>query len=152
MTLIAGLACAVSSEAQIQKAAMRTSGLSCGFCSTLSEYNFKQMPGVDKVQISLSKEIVIVTYKPGAHFDPTGIRKVLEPWKVDIVQFQVNARGRVQQERGKSVFVAGNDKFVILPNSNGPVVPADTPVEIVGTVNDRANPKELRILSFKPAP
>ena len=33
--------------AQVEKVAMRTTGISCGVCAAVSEANFKRMAGVD---------------------------------------------------------------------------------------------------------
>src|SRR5215470_3920168 len=92
---------------QVEKVAMRTTGISCGVCAAVSELNFRRLGGVEKVDISLAKEAIMLTYKPGAAFDPRGIREVLRPLEVGVVQFQISARGRVQEQGGKRLFVAG---------------------------------------------
>src|SRR5579862_7893111 len=86
------LAFTVPAVAQVEKVAMRTTGISCGVCAGLSEIHFRQVPGVDKVTISLSKEAIMLSYKPGAVFDPEGIRKILQMWQVGVVEFQISAR------------------------------------------------------------
>jgi hypothetical protein len=136
--------------AQVEKVAMRTTGISCGLCAGLSELYFKRMGGVDKVAISLSQEAIMLTYKPGAAFDPEGIRKILEPLKVGVVQFQISARGRVQEQGGKRVFLAGKNKFVLAAAASVPAIPLGTPVSIEAILNDRVAPMELKILNFKP--
>jgi len=139
-------------SAQVEKVAMRTSGISCGVCGVVSEVNFKRMPGVDKVVISLSQEAIMLTYKPGAVFSPKAIRDVLEPLKVGVDQFQISARGRVQEQGGKRFFLAGKDKFLLAAAASVPPIPTDTPVLIEGILNDRAQPMELRALNFRPLP
>src|SRR5579863_3575430 len=76
-------------SAQVEKVAMRTTGISCGVCAGLSEVYFRRMPGIDAVKISLSKEAIMLTYKPGATFDPKAIRDLLRPMDVGVVQFQI---------------------------------------------------------------
>src|SRR5687768_2828125 len=105
------LASAMPAFAQVEKAAMRTTGLSCGTCAVVSEIDLRRIAGVDKVTISMSTEAVTVFYKTGAIFQPSEIRKVLERLNVVIAQFQISARGRVQNEGGKRYFVAGKDRF-----------------------------------------
>jgi hypothetical protein len=134
--------------AQVEKVAMRTTGISCGVCAGLSEIYFKRMPGVDKVTISLSKEAIMLTYKPGAAFDPPAIRKLLQSWEVGVTQFQISARGRIQEEGGKRVFLAGKDKFVVTSSSNAP--DNDAPVSIEAILDDHLHPMEVKILNFKP--
>ena len=46
--------------------------------------------GVDKVTISKSAESVVVSYKPGAPFQPAEIRKAVEGLNVAIAQFEVS--------------------------------------------------------------
>lgn len=135
--------------AQVEKVAMRTTGISCGVCAVVSEINFKRMGGVDKVTISLSQEAILISYKPGATFSPQGIREVLQPLKVGVAQFQISARGRVRERGGKRCFVAGQDTFLIAPAANSPAIPPDTPVLIEGILNDRRDPMEVKILNFK---
>src|SRR5712692_1036822 len=95
------LALAAPALAQVEKVAIRTSGISCGVCAGLSEMHFRRLPGVDNVRISLSQEAIMLTYKPGAPFDPEGIRKFLGSLEVGVVQFQISARGRVREQSGK---------------------------------------------------
>src|SRR5579863_5070856 len=128
--LTLALIAAHPAAAQVEKVAMRTTGISCGICAGLSEIYFRRVPGIDKVKISLSQEAIMLTYKPGAAFDPAGIRKILEPLQVGVVQFQISARGRIQEQAGKQVFLAGKDKFEVLYAIDSPTVPLDTPVLI----------------------
>ena len=134
--------------AQVDKVAMRTPGLSCGECAAISEIYLRRLEGVDKVQISKSAEAILITYKPGASFQPWDIREALDRTDVGVAQFQISAHGKVQEEKGKRFFVAGKDKFLLAP---GPVkVPSEISVTVEAIVNDRTDPMELKILSFKP--
>jgi copper chaperone CopZ len=132
---------------QVEKAAMRTSGISCGSCAVFSEIYLKKLPEIDKVAISLSKESVMVSYKPGAPFRPKELRDALKKTEVGIVQFQISARGRLQREGGKQFFIAGKDKFAIVPSPNAPQAPSDGPALIEGILNDGVQPMELKIMT-----
>ena len=140
------LAPAMPALAQVEKVAMRTTGISCGVCAMVSEVNFKRIPGVDKVTISLAKEAIMLTYKPGATFAPHGLREVLRPLEVGVVQFQISARGRVREQGGKRFLMAGKDRFVLAGSST---IPLDTPILIEAILNDRVDPMEVKILTFK---
>jgi copper chaperone CopZ len=144
------LASAMPGWAQVEKVAMRTTGISCGICAGLSEIYFKRLPGVDKVTISLSKEAILLTYKPGATFDPQAIRKVLEPLEVGVVQFQISAQGRIQEQGGKRFLMAGKDKFAVAAAANAPAIPLDTSILVEAILNDHLDPMEVKILNFKP--
>jgi copper chaperone CopZ len=138
--------------AQIEKLAMRTTGISCGICAGLSEIYFRRLPGVDKVKISLRNEAILLTYKPGATVDPEAIRKVLEPLKVGVVQFQVSLRGEIRKTGGKQILQAGKDRFVVRDAIDSPVLPLNTPLHIEAILFDRVTPREVKVLDFKPVP
>src|SRR5262252_1164001 len=143
---------ASTAGAQVEKVAMRTTGISCGVCAAVSEVNFKRIPGIDKVKISLSQEAIMLTYKPGAVFSTQQIRDVLKPLDVGVLQFQIGARGRIQEEGGKRVFVAGKDKFLVAADARSPSAPLSTLIRIEAILNDRVEPMEVKILDFQAAP
>jgi copper chaperone CopZ len=134
---------------QVEKVAMRTSGISCGVCAAVSEVNFKRLPGVDQVKISLSQEAIMLTYKPGAAFSPRQIRDILRPLDVSVTQFQIGARGRVVEENGKPFFAAGKDKFLIAADGKFAELPRNATVFVEAILNDKAQPMEIKILDFK---
>ena len=146
------LASATQGLAQVEKVAMRTTGISCGVCAGLSEMSFRRIPGVDDVKISLSNEAIMLTYKPGAPFDPAAIRKVLQPLKVDVVQFQISVRGEVRESGGKQVVQAGKNAFVVLDTIDAPTLPLNAPLRIEGILFDHATPMEVKVLNFKRLP
>jgi hypothetical protein len=135
-------------SSQVEKIAMRTTGISCGICAGLSELYFHRLAGVDQVKISLRTESIMLTYKPGAAFDPEAIRKILEPLKVGVVQFQIGARGQVEESNGKRYLVAGQYKFALLDAIDSPEIPLNTPVRVEGILFDHAKPMELKVLTL----
>jgi hypothetical protein len=141
------LALALPACAQVEKVAMRTTGISCGICAGLSEIYFHRLPGVDRVKISLKKEAILLVLKPGATFDPHAIRQVLEPMKVGVVQFQIGARGEVQQNAEKRWFFAGKEKFLLLDSIKSPPVPLHTQVRVEGILLDHDAPMKLEVLT-----
>jgi|SRR5712671_6789504 len=136
--------------AQVERVAIRTTGISCGTCAAVSEIYLKRLPNVDKVAISIKNEAVMVSYKAGSTFQPKDLRDVLKKTEVGVTQLQISARGRVQDQAGKRFFVAGKDKFVLISGSNSTQIPLDTPVSVEAIVNDRVDPMELRVMTFKP--
>ena len=147
--LVLAFALAARCAGQVEKVAMRTTGISCGVCAGLSEIYFHRMPGVDKVKISLSQEAIMLTYKPGAKFDPDAIRKILEPLKVGVVQFQVGVRGQVHEINGKRILEAGGGQFILLDAIDSPEVPVGLPLRIEGILYDRRSPMEIKVLKFE---
>jgi hypothetical protein len=141
---------ALPATAQVEKAAIRTTGISCGTCAAVSELYLRRLPSIDKITISRKNEAVMVSYKPGATFQPKDLREALQKTDVSITQLQISARGRVQEQAGKRFFIAGKDRFLLVSAPNVPQIPPDTSVLIEAVVNDRTDPMELRIMTFKP--
>lgn len=136
--------------AQVERTVMRTPGIACGACAAIAEINLRRLEGIDEVAISRSNEAVIISHKPGATFQPAGIRGVLEPLGVTIAQVQINARGRVQEQGGRRFFVAGKNKFAVQDAAKAPKIPSGTLVMIEAIVNDRSDPMELTVMTVKP--
>src|SRR5579864_8602225 len=147
--ILMALCGARSTPAQVEAIAIRTTGISCGLCAGLSEIYFRRLPGVDRVKISLRNEAILLTYKPGAAADPGSIRKVLEPLKVGVVQFQISVRGEVRADGGKQVLQAGKDTFVVRDTVDAPTLPLNTPLRIEAILFDHVAPMEVKVLDFK---
>jgi hypothetical protein len=145
------LALGAPAFAQVDKVAMRTAGIGCGTCAAVSEVYLRRLQGVDKIFISKSKEAVLVSYKPGAPFQPSGLRAALKKTDVNVSQMQISAHGHLSKESGKDFFVAGKDKFLIVPSTTSPSVPPGATVSAEGIVNDGTSPMELKLLAVKPA-
>ena len=144
------LTVALPAAAQVEKAAIRTTGISCGTCAAVSEFYLRRLPSIDKISISRKNEAVMVSYKPGATFQPKDLREALQKTDVGITQLQISARGRVQEQAGKRFFIAGKDRFLLVSAPNTPQLPSNTPVLIEAVVNDRTDPMELKIMTYKP--
>jgi hypothetical protein len=147
--VILALVFAARGAGQVEKVAMRTTGISCGLCAGLSEIYFHRLHGVDKVKISLSQESIMLTYKPGAKFDPLAIRRILKPLKVGVVQFQIGVRGQVSERGGKRILEAGGDQFVLLDAIDSLDVPLRSPLRIEGILFDRETPWEIKVLKVE---
>src|SRR5437867_10960829 len=148
LLVAAVLATRIPAMAQVEKVAMRTTGISCGVCAAVSEVHLRRLPAVYKIAISLSKEAVMISYKPGAAFQPADLREALKKSDVGVAQFQISARGRVQEQAGKQYFIAGKDKFVIVSSPPGSL-PAGGDIAVEAIVDDKPAPMELKILSAK---
>lgn len=151
-SILAACVATLPCTAQVERVAMKTTGISCGVCAVVSEFNFRRLDGVDKVKISLSHESILLTYKPGAKFSTESIRRILDPLKVGVVQFQVGVRGRVQNFSGKRILTAGSDRFVLLDAIDSPEVPTGVPVRIEGILYDHEMPMEIKVLTVHAIP
>src|SRR5207249_4374468 len=114
---------AVPAFAQVEKVAIRTTGISCGTCAAVSEIYLRKLAGIDTIKISLTTEAILVSYKPGALFQPKDLRDALKKTDVGVLQFQISARGRVQEQGGTRFFVAGRERFVLTAAPDAPPLP-----------------------------
>lgn len=144
------LASAGSAFAQVEKVAVRTTGISCGTCAAFSEIYLRRLAGVDSIKISLSTEAILVSYKTGAAFRPKEIRDVLKRTDVGVLQFQITARGRVLEQGSQRFFVAGRDRFLLAAAADAPRPPAGSPVLIEAMLNDLVDPMELKVMTVRP--
>jgi hypothetical protein len=141
---------AESALAQVDKVAMRTTGISCGTCAFVSEVYLRQLAGVAAIKISLSTEAILVSYKPGAAFRPGQLRDALKKTDVGVLQFQITARGRMQEQGGHRFFVAGRDRFLLADSPESAQLVSNAPVTIEAMLNDQADPMELKVMTIRP--
>lgn len=144
------VASAVPAQAQVERVAIRTTGISCGTCAFVSEIYLRQLDGIDAIRISLSTEAILVTYKPGAIFRPQELRDALKKTDVGVLEFQVIARGRVQELGGHRFFVAGRDRFALIAASDAPQLRAGARILIEAMLDDRTDPMQLKVMTVKP--
>ena len=144
------LASAGPAFAQVEKVAVRTTGISCGTCAAFSEIYLRRLAGVDSIKISLSTEAILLSYKTGAAFQPKEIRDVLKRTDVGVLQFQITARGRVLEQGSQRFFVAGRDRFLLAAAPDAPQLPLGSPVLIEAMLNDLVDPMELKVMTVKP--
>jgi copper chaperone CopZ len=136
--------------AQVEKVAIRTTGISCGTCAAVSEIYLRRLAGIDTIKISLTNEAIMVSYKPGAAFQPKDLRDALKKTDVGVLQFQITARGRVLEQGGRRFFVAGRERFVLTSAPDAVQPPANAPVLIEAMLDDRTDPMELKVMTVKP--
>jgi len=110
------------------------------------EITLRRLEGVDKVAISIEKQLFAVTYKEGTRFAPEALREAVAAADVDVVRFHVAARGRVEEMQGQRFFIAGEDRFLLV---DSPQVPAGVPLGIMATVNESASPMEAKVDDYK---
>jgi hypothetical protein len=110
------------------------------------EVTLRRLEGVEKVVISIEKQVFAITYKGAVKFQPDAIRKAVAAADVGVLRFHVDARGRVEEQGDKRFFLAGQDRFLLV---DSPQVPNDVPVRIIGTVNDSVTPMQIKVDDFQ---
>ena len=144
------LASAGSAIAQVEKVAIRTTGISCGTCAFVSEFYLRRLAGVGAIKISLTNEAILVSYKPGALFQPKELREALKKTDVGVLEFQISARGHIQERAGHRFLVAGKHTFALAAEPGVAQVPSGTPVFIEATLDDTVDPMQLKVMTVKP--
>ena len=144
------LVTAAPARAQVEKVAIKTTGISCGTCAFVSEIYLRKMEGIEAIKISLTTESILVSYKPNAVFRPGELRDALKKTDVGVLQFQVTARGRVLEQGSQRFFVAGRDRFLLAAAADAPKPPSGSPVVVEAMLNDLADPMELKVMTVKP--
>jgi len=66
---------ALPAAVQVEKVAIKTTGISCGTCAAVSEIYLRRLPSIDKINISMKNEPVLVSYKPGSWFQPKDLHR-----------------------------------------------------------------------------
>src|SRR5207249_11055852 len=111
---------ALPAAAQVEKVAIKTTGISCGTCAAVSEIYLRRLPSIDKINISLKNEAVLVSYKPGSSFQPKDLREVFQKTDVRVTQIQISARGRDQEQAAKRFCIALQHNFRLISVATSP--------------------------------
>jgi hypothetical protein len=97
----------------------------------------------------VNTNILQVTYKPDARFQPQGLRDAVAQVEAKIVLLQIVASGRIEKQGSTSYFVAGKDRFLLTNPESAPAGPAGELLSITGTVDDPASPYKLKLIESK---
>ena len=107
-----------------------------------------RLEGVDKVEISVQKQVFAVTYSPESSFQPQDLRTAVATANVRVLRFHVSADGEVQRDGDKHFFVSGKDRFLLVDQPDD--LPVATRLTVKGEVDDSTSPFELKLEEFKP--
>jgi hypothetical protein len=107
----------------------------------------RRLEGVASISISQQHQTAEVVFAPGPHgFSAREFRAAVAEAGVEVVRFEIEACGRVEEDSGTRWFVAGPHRFVL---SDGPM--NHTPC-LVGTLDDGREPVALVELARRAAP
>lgn len=84
--------------AQVTRARLQASGLTCAMCARSVYKNLEALPFVDKIDTDLEKSAFMISFKPGIEADADQIRK-----KVEDAGFSVAALTLVARFEGQEV-------------------------------------------------
>jgi hypothetical protein len=123
--------------------------INCLACAVVIEANFKKIEEIDRVSISMSRQMVAATFKEGARFLPAVYREAIAKAEVRVKAFNLTMRGTALKDDGKTYFVAGENRFLIA-NPPGDL-PLGVSLRITAAVDDATEPYEITsIAEMKP--
>jgi copper chaperone CopZ len=122
--------------------------IDCAACAVTIEMALKSLPSVDKVGISMSKQMVAITFKEGARLQPKEYRDAIRKAEVRVREFHAAMRGRVEEQDGKQYFSTGVDRFLIAKSAKP--LPVGVPIGVMAFVDDSSQPYTITVNDFKP--
>jgi copper chaperone CopZ len=119
--------------------------IDCLPCAVTIELALKKVEGVDRISVSMSKQMVAITFKEGARFTPDQYRDAIAKAEVRVQAFNVAMRGKAEKDGAKTYFLAGQDRFLIeSPPGN---LPLGILVGVMAVVDDSRQPYTITSLS-----
>ncbi|MBI3934647.1 MAG: hypothetical protein HY316_08120 [Acidobacteria bacterium] len=115
--------------------------IDCLPCAVTIEAALKKVAGVNKVAVSMSKQMVAITFNEGARFTPKQYRDAIAKAEVRVQAFHVAMRGKVEKQGDQMYFVAGADRFLIAKPAQG--LPVGSLLGIMAAVDDSSQPPTI---------
>lgn len=110
----------------------------------------RRLDGVATISISQSRQTAAVEFADGGQrFSPRVFRDVLDETGVEVVAFQVDACGAIEQTQNQRWLVAGDNRFLLEEDGTAPV---GQPLCVSGRLDDRAEPYRLNVTAIQPVP
>lgn len=110
----------------------------------------RRLDGVAKSSISLSRQTVAVEFADGRRpFSPGTFRSAVDEAGVEVLAFQIDVCGGVQEKEGQRWLIAGENRFLLEESG---MAPLGQVVCVSGQLNDRSEPYRLAITAIQPAP
>jgi hypothetical protein len=98
----------------------------------------QRLEGVVDISISQSEQTVAVEFAYGRSvLSPAIFREALTNAGVEVLRFQIDACGAVEEAPGRRWFVAGANRFALDDDGETPI---GSPVCVVGSLDDASTP------------
>ena len=108
----------------------------------------QRLEGVARAAIQRNPQMFAVIYAPGgAKFQPQALRDAVAEAHVSVIRFHVSAIGEIEEKDGQQFLVCGENRFLVVES---PKLPTDGRMGVMGTVDDSADPLQLKVDDFKP--
>jgi hypothetical protein len=104
----------------------------------------RRLDGVTAIAISQGQQTADVRFAPGAHrFDPKVFRATVGEAGIELVQFDLEACGRISREGGRTWLHAGPNRFAVAEDTPIADIPTGEPVCVSGRLDDALDPARL---------
>jgi hypothetical protein len=107
--------------------------------------SLRKVEGIDRISVSMSKQMVAATFKDGARFTPAKYREAIAKAEVRVKAFSLAMRGTAEEDAGKTYFVAGDNRFLVENPPNN--LPLGKLVKVTAVVDDSAEPYKIVSIS-----
>lgn len=110
----------------------------------------RRLEGVATISISQSRQTAVVEFAEGPQrFSPRVFRDVLDESGVEVVAFQIDACGTIEQRQNQRWLVAGDNRFLLEEDGT---VPVGQPLCVSARLDDRADPHRLKVTAIQSVP
>jgi len=107
----------------------------------------RRLEGVATSSISLSRQTIAVEFADGRRpFSPATFRSAVDEAGVEVLSFQIDACGVIEEKEGQRWLIAGENRLLL--DEGGPAS-VGQPVCVSGRLNDRSEPYRLTITSIQ---
>jgi len=104
----------VPAQAQISKAELIATGLTCSMCSKATYKQLQSIPGVEKITIDLNSSSFIIQYKPGTAVNVADIRKKVQDAGFSVGSLVVDMNLKNVAAANNSSFSYNNSSFIFV--------------------------------------
>jgi hypothetical protein len=103
----------------------------------------QRLEGADDVSISQGQQTAEVRFVPAARsFQPRLFREATKEAGVEVLRFEVDACGTLEQRDGARLLIAGDSQFTV---TGGEAAPVGQPVCVSGRLEDQGDRMSLAI-------
>ncbi len=120
----------VIANAQITKAELTATGLTCSMCSKATYKQLTALPEVEKVDTDLNKTAFILHFKPGSTVNPGDLKKAVEEAGFAVGELVVVFNFKNQQSEDNGSFTQDNITYTFM-DSKPAVLAGEVKVQIL---------------------
>ena len=108
------IAAATSAQAQITKAELTATGLTCSMCSKATYKQLVSIPEVEKVETDLNKTAFVLYFKEGTNVNVGSLKKKVEDAGFSVGQLIVTMKINNQKAENNATFTQNNIRYTFM--------------------------------------